>query len=41
MVAKSAVYWPFAGLVAGSMLLRWITPATARLESSDLRRTAA
>jgi DMSO/TMAO reductase YedYZ heme-binding membrane subunit len=41
MVSKSLIYWPFAALVAGSMLLRWITPATARLQSPDLRRTAA
>jgi methionine sulfoxide reductase heme-binding subunit len=37
---KSAVYWPFAALLVGSMALRWMTPRPA-LADARLRRTAA
>jgi methionine sulfoxide reductase heme-binding subunit len=40
MAFTSPIYAPFAGLVAGSMLLRWL-PQTARVASPNLRRTAA
>lgn len=38
MVTKAAIYWPFAALVAGSMLVRWLPasrPVGARLDRSE------
>lgn len=40
MVTKSAIYWPFGALVAGSMLLRWL-PASQAVTAPSVRRTAA
>jgi hypothetical protein len=41
MVSKSMIYWPFAALVAGSMLLRWLPVSRAATTAPSLRRTAA
>jgi DMSO/TMAO reductase YedYZ heme-binding membrane subunit len=41
LVAKSAVYWPFAALVAGSMLLRWLPASRTLATAANVRRTAA
>jgi methionine sulfoxide reductase heme-binding subunit len=35
------IAWPFATLVVGSMAVRWLPVARARVTSMDLRRTAA
>lgn len=39
MVSQSAVYWPFAALVAGSMLLRWL-PVPRAVPARAERRVA-
>lgn len=41
MVTKSPIYWPFAALVAGSMLLRWLPVSAARAVTSRADVTAA
>jgi hypothetical protein len=41
MVSKSAIYWPFAALVAGSMLLRWLPASRTVATAPNVRRTAA
>jgi methionine sulfoxide reductase heme-binding subunit len=41
MLMKSVVYWPFAGLVAGSMILRWLpAPRAATVRADSARRVA-
>jgi sulfoxide reductase heme-binding subunit YedZ len=40
MVSKSMIYWPFAALVAGSMLFRWL-PVSQAVSAPSVRRTAA
>jgi len=41
MVSKSVIYWPFAALVAGSMLLRWLPASRTVATAANVRQTAA